>query len=143
MDQDRKPRVLIVDDSRTQRLMEEKILTDLGCVVEAAEDGLSGLKAVMQEGGFDLILLDLGMPKMNGHDFLREIKKNPDTAEMKILVLSGKDEEEVIQSIKEGADEYWLKGSSPFMLKHKIRSLLRVSALEGKLQRIQSLLGNG
>lgn len=135
-----KPRVLIVDDSRTERLWEEKTLRKMGCEVDTAEDGTEALRHLMQHGNVDLVLLDLTMPRMNGEEFLKEFSRNQELRNTKVIVLSGKEESEVIPTLEMGASDYWLKGSGTFVLKHKISNLLYMVELEKKLRAISSIM---
>lgn len=133
-------KVLIVDDSQTERFWEEKVLKGLGCHTYTAEDGTAALKFLFQEEAVDLIMLDLKMPRMDGHEFLREIRKNTDFDHVKVIVLSAKDEEEVIPVLAEGATDYWLKGSNVAVLKSRIRNIVHTIDLEKKITQIKSIL---
>ncbi|CAM2068611.1 Response regulator [Sulfidibacter corallicola] len=132
-------KVLIVDDSRTERFYEEKALSGLGCDVETAVDGTDALKFLLQKGPVDLILLDLKMPRMDGHEFLAELRKNCDLRHIKVIVLSAQTEEEVMPVLKEGAHDYWLKGSHVVVLKSKVSNLIYMIQLEKKLERIREI----
>jgi len=70
------PRVLIVDDESLLAEMYQKLLTAEGMIVETAGDGEAGL-AKITEGGYDLVLLDIRMPKMDGLEVLRQIGRTP------------------------------------------------------------------
>ena len=131
--------VLIVDDNRTERFWEEKVMLGMGCHVETARDGTEALKFLLQKGKADLILLDWAMPRMSGHDFLQEIRKNSDMRHIKIMVLSGMSEDEVITCLKEGADDYWIKGSSTFVLKKRVQNVVHTLLLEKKLRAISEI----
>lgn len=133
-------RVLIVDDSQTERFWEEKVLKGLGCETYTAEDGTAALRFMFQKQTVDLIMLDLKMPRMDGHEFLSEIRKNSDFDRVKVIVLSAKDEDEVIPVLAEGATDYWLKGSSVAVLKSRIRNIVYTISLERKLARVQEAL---
>lgn len=133
-------KVLIVDDSQTERFWEEKVLKGLGCQTFTAEDGTAALKFLFQEETVDLIMLDLKMPRMDGHEFLRQIRKNTDFDHVKVIVLSAKDEDEVIPVLAEGATDYWLKGSNVAVLKSRIRNIVHTIDLEKKIAQIKSIL---
>jgi two-component system cell cycle response regulator len=82
-------RVLLIDDSRFLRAALERTLSGNGFEVLVAKDSEEGLRLAEQEGGFDLILLDLFLPKMTGQEILKRLKQNPATAGIPVLVLSG------------------------------------------------------
>ena len=69
-------RILVVEDDQNTRNLYQTILTSAGFKVEAAVDGSEGL-AKCQAGGYDLVLLDIMLPKMDGVALLGELKKNP------------------------------------------------------------------
>lgn len=69
-------RILVVEDDLNTRNLYQTILTDAGFKVEVAVDGSEGL-AKCQSGGYDLVLLDVMLPKMDGIALLGELKKNP------------------------------------------------------------------
>ena len=132
--------VLIVDDSRTERFWQLKVMQGMGCHVETASDGNVGLKYLLQGGRADLVLLDLTMPRMSGMAFLKEVRKNQDLEHLKIIVLSSMEEDEVITSLEQGADDYWIKGSSILVLKKRISNLVHILRLERKLRLIGELV---
>lgn len=75
MDMENKKILLVEDDQFTRELYEE-VLKDAGFAVDTAVDGVDGLSK-MTLGGYDLILLDVMMPKMDGLDVLRSLMNNP------------------------------------------------------------------
>lgn len=91
-------------------------------IVAEAEDGFAAIR-LSQELEPDLMLIDLSMPKMNGIEAIRQIRKS--SQEMKILVVTAYDEEEMIlAAIKDGADGYVLKDASHSELLVAIQSIL-------------------
>jgi len=81
---------LVIDDSSTVRMMLRKVLEERfpGCAVREADDGHQAL-AEMGHKKVDLILTDLEMPGMNGHDFLARIGSNPILGRKPVIVFSG------------------------------------------------------
>ena len=78
--------ILIVDDEEVVRRSHLRSLADTGCHTEAAEDGHQALQ-VMEQHPFDVVLLDLSMPGLDGIDTLKEFRKiNPD---LQIIILTG------------------------------------------------------
>jgi CheY-like chemotaxis protein len=82
-------KVLLIDDSRFLRSALEKMFAAKDFEVRVAGDGEEGLRLAQEEGKFDLVLLDLFLPKMTGHEVLKRLKENPETAAIPVLVLSG------------------------------------------------------
>ncbi len=95
-------RVLLIDDSRFLRMALEKTLEAKGFEVRVAADGEEGLRMVQEGEKFDLVLLDVFLPKMTGHEVLKHLKGNPATAAVPVLMLSGlakeKERQELIDS---------------------------------------------
>ena len=68
-------RILVIDDDQAIRVLLEAVLRRMKFQVALAEDGAAGLEKLESDGGFDLILLDLMMPRLNGYEFIEEIGK--------------------------------------------------------------------
>jgi CheY-like chemotaxis protein len=66
-------RILVIDDDLAIRVLLQAVLKRMKFEVELAEDGAAGLEKVQQNGTFDLILLDLMMPRVNGYEFIERI----------------------------------------------------------------------
>lgn len=80
-------RILIVEDDRVLRRACEVGLRKRGYEVVTATNGLEGLEAALQ-GGFDVVLLDMLMPRMSGLDMLRELRRRAPDCQVPVLVLS-------------------------------------------------------
>jgi two-component system sensor histidine kinase and response regulator WspE len=104
-------RILVVDDSLTVRELERKLLDRHGYEVEVAVDGMDGWNAV-RTGHFDLIVTDVDMPRMDGIELLRLIRKDPNLKSRPVMIVSYKDREEDRQrGLDAGADYYLTKSS--------------------------------
>jgi CheY-like chemotaxis protein len=68
-------RILVIDDDQAIRVLLEAVLRRMKFQVALAEDGAAGLEKLQSDGEFDLILLDLMMPRLNGYEFIEEIGK--------------------------------------------------------------------
>lgn len=119
--------ILVVDDN-------PKYLADAlpmyGYDVTVAEDGLEALKIINKENAhFDLILLDVMMPNMDGWDTLKAIRKNKDTEIVPVIMLTAVSEDQkIVSGLKIGADDYIVK---PFILPNllaRIEAVLRRSS---------------
>jgi CheY-like chemotaxis protein len=68
-------KILVIDDDLAIRVLLQAVLKRMRFEVSLAEDGAAGLEKVHADGGFDLILLDLMMPRLNGYEFIERITK--------------------------------------------------------------------
>lgn len=108
---DRHGRVLIVEDSLTVREIERKILREAGFDAEVAVDGLDALAKLRRDSRFDLLLVDVDMPRMNGLDLTRTLKADVKYQQIPIVIVSYKDREEDRRlGLEAGADRYIGKG---------------------------------
>jgi CheY-like chemotaxis protein len=129
-------KVLIIDDADTFREIMGDILTDRGVDVTMARDGVEGLEKIRAQH-FDLVLLDLLIPKMTGFDVLKEIRKDKPSALLPVLAVSGvykKDEH--VASLKDlGADGYISKSLTPEEIADRaMRVLTETSPAAGEAQ---------
>jgi len=106
-----KKRILVVDDSFTVREMERKLLESRGYAVETAVDGVDGWNAV-RTGHYDMVVSDVDMPRMNGIEFIRQIKQHPELKSLPVIIVSYKDkEEDRLLGLEAGANYYLTKSS--------------------------------
>ena len=104
-----KKRVLVVDDSPTDRQMVATLLQKQGYDVTTAVDGEDALEKVASDRP-PLIVLDIILPKMNGYQVLRQLKQTPETRDIKVILLSSKSQEsDRFWGLKQGADDYIAK----------------------------------
>jgi two-component system chemotaxis sensor kinase CheA len=105
----RRVRVLVVDDSITTRTLEKNILETAGFDVYVAIDGVEGW-ATMAEVDFDVVIVDVEMPNMNGLELTRRIKEHPHTKDIPVILLTslGKPEQREA-GLRAGADAYLVK----------------------------------
>ena len=98
--------ILVVEDVRVQRQILEGLLMRQGYQVSVAEDGIQALE-LMQSQSFDLVLLDILMPRMDGYQLLGMIKANPKLEHLPVIIISMIDEiDSVIKCIQLGAEDY-------------------------------------
>jgi len=101
--------VLIVDDVPLNVLLVKKMLVRLGVQMTTATNGKEALDKVA-ENKPDLILLDLMMPVMDGFEVLERLKGDPQTQNIKIVVLSAlNNETEIVRAMKDGAEDFIAK----------------------------------
>ncbi len=117
--------ILIVDDNEMNRDVLARRIKRIGAGVQMAESGEEAL-AMLHETRFDLVLLDLMMPGMNGYEVLSHIKQNPETQELPVIMISAVDDlESVVRCIEMGAADYLFKPFNPVLLKARINAILR------------------
>jgi len=117
------PRVLLVEDEAGLRLTLTDRLGSEGYNVETASDGESGL-ARAAGGGYDLIVLDVMLPKMNGFDVCREVRQRGVTTPILMLTARGQVVDKVV-GLKLGADDYLTKPFETIELMARLEALLR------------------
>jgi len=125
-----RPGILIVDDNDDNRFTLNLLLeTDGHERIASASDGQEALSLLKSEK-FNLVLLDMMMPGMNGDEVLKAIKNNPDTRDMPVVMISADtDTEKVAQCIELGADDYLPKPFNPTILRARVSAALRRSSL--------------
>jgi CheY-like chemotaxis protein len=95
-------KILLVDDSKFLRLATERALARAGYDVSTAMDGENALK-IARETRPDVILLDMLLPKMTGPDVLKALKKDPATAGIAVVVLTGLSQKNAMRLQQDGA----------------------------------------
>ena len=117
-------RVLVIEDSASVRRLIEVCLRVLDVDLSAAEDGLKGLE-VARDIKPDVIVLDVGLPGMDGWEVLRHLRAGDDTREIQVLVLTAHAQPEVAeQAAQGGADDFMTKPFRPMELRERIEKLL-------------------
>ncbi len=124
-------RILIIDDAEGVRKLLQRSLAQEGFRVSCADSGESGLETAGRELP-DLIVLDLMLPGIDGLAVCRQLKEEPRTASIPIIMLTGRDEEsDVISCLDMGADDYLVKPCSPRLLAARMRAVWRRRGAEG------------
>ena len=121
------PKALVVDDSRTMRRILTNILEGLGYRVCQAGHGLEGLEVIERErpdGPFDLILADWNMPEMNGLDFVKTLRKEPQNRAVAVMMVTTETQvEQMVKALAAGASEYVMKPFTKDVIEDKLRML--------------------
>ena len=122
--------VLVVDDSRTMRLALIRALNSLGFNnITEATNGRMAVELILKKS-FDLMLLDMEMPEMNGMEVLLEIKNNPQLSGLPVIVISGAEQvENAVMCIEAGAEDYLPKPFNPTLLRARVTSSLEKKRL--------------
>ena len=117
-------RILLVDDDVELCELINEYLTPEGFAVEMRHDGAQGLEAA-QHGAYDLLVLDVMLPKMGGFEVLRQLRAG-EGARLPVLMLTARGEEvDRIVGLELGADDYLPKPFNPRELSARIRAILR------------------
>lgn len=118
-------RILVVDDNEMNRDMLSRRLQRQNHEVTVAEDGKQALDMV-KAAAFDLILLDIMMPNLNGYDVLTQLKQDPITQRIPVIMISAVDElDSVVKCIELGAEDYLFKPFNPVLLKARVNASLQ------------------
>lgn len=116
--------ILVVEDSQVIQRLIEVCLRPAGFDVEMRDDGPTGLEAALEMKP-DLVILDVGLPGMDGWEVLAEIRSSEDAADLKVMVLTAHAQEEVRQRADEvGADAFLTKPFRPNELREMAISLV-------------------
>ena len=107
----KRKQVLVVDDSLTVRELERKLLDSRGYAVDVAVDGMDGWNAV-RTGHYDLVLTDVDMPRLDGFELIKLIRKDHRLKSLPVMIVSYKDRpEDRSRGLEAGADYYLTKAS--------------------------------
>ncbi|MES3019993.1 MAG: response regulator [Pseudomonadota bacterium] len=116
-------KILIVDDSPTERYYLTDILVKKGFSVRTADNGEEALARIKEEKP-ELILMDVVMPGANGFQVTRAITRDPDLVDVPIIICSSKNQEtDRIWGLRQGARDYLVKPVDPELLLAKIAAL--------------------
>lgn len=118
--------VLIVDDNENNRYTLKRRLARLGYRdITESEDGVNAL-SILEQGDFDIVLLDVMMPIMDGFKVLEKIKDTPKLANVSVIMISAIDDiESVVKAIEMGADDYLPKPFNPILLDARMKAAIR------------------
>jgi putative two-component system response regulator len=129
----REPRILIVDDSAVFRDSMKKILQSLNAEILLADNGQVGLDLALQEN-FDIVVSDIDMPKINGIELCRSLKKNTSTQRIPVVMVSTFDSDnDVDKGFQAGASAYLSKYEIQNRLLETVESVLSESKFKKEL----------
>ena len=107
------PHILVIDDSLTTRMFYRATLESAGFLVDEAANGLEGLEKAML-APFDLVVVDVNMPKMDGFAFLGELRRRAEVRDVPALVISSlRRDEDRARAHAAGANAYMVKPVDP------------------------------
>jgi putative two-component system response regulator len=132
--------ILVVDDEELNRTLPRELLTHRGFQIAEARDGEDALHKVNQVGP-DLILLDFRMSRIDGITVCRELKQDPRTQLIPIILLTALSAvDDRVAGIEAGADDFLSKPFHQAELVARVRSLIRVKHLTDQLERTENIL---
>jgi DNA-binding response OmpR family regulator len=124
--------ILVVDDHKPNRIKISFAVKKLGHTADVAEDGRQAL-AMLREQPFDLVLLDIIMPELDGYQVLEEMKADSVLRDIPVIVISAEQEmESVVKGIELGAADYLPKTFDPVLLKARIGACLEKKRFRDK-----------
>jgi class 3 adenylate cyclase len=130
--------ILIADDNRVNRLMFGRGLEHEGHVVAFAEHGAEALD-LLRGQRFDLMLLDVLMPELDGYGVLEELQRDPHLRDVPVIVTSALDElESVVRCLEMGAEDYLTKPVNPVLLNARINASLEKKRLRDQQRELIS-----
>src|SRR5215467_129745 len=116
--------LLVVDDNSMNRIMLSRYITKLGYQATLVENGRQALEKLQTEP-FDLVLLDVEMPEMDGYQVLEQLKADPRLRDIPVIMISAVEElESVVKCIELGAQDYLPKPFNPVLLRARLAACL-------------------
>lgn len=125
--------VLVVDDNGVNRLVLTRALTRQGHRVTTAENGRAALSQ-LRAGTFDLVLLDVMMPELDGYGVLEALRADPQLRHVPVIMSTAVDDlDDVIRCIELGAEDYLIKPVDPVLLRARVNTSLEKKFLRDRL----------
>src|SRR4051812_23734719 len=136
----RAPRILVVDDNPDNIILTRELLGSRGYDVTTATSAEAAQAAIRAQHP-DLILLDVIMPGKTGYELCHELKEDPETRLIPVVMITGlTDREDRIRGIEAGADEFLNKPIFPEELFARVRSLLKLKEFTDELESVETVL---
>jgi adenylate cyclase len=130
--------ILIVEDNRVNSLLLSRGLQQLGHAIAFAEHGREALD-LLRTRDFDLMLLDVLMPELDGYEVLAELQRDPRLRDLPVIVTSSLDElDSVVKCVEMGAEDYLTKPVNPVLLNARISASLEKKRLRDQQRELIS-----
>jgi two-component system cell cycle response regulator len=130
-------RVLVVDDDEDSRRLLTHLLERTGCQVVAADSGRAAIQALSSHE-VDVVLLDVMMPKMDGFEVCRELKRTPATATLPVILITAKDDMETrAEGMNLGVSEFLAKPVNKNELYARVQTQINAGRRARELDRTQ------
>ncbi|MFB3918362.1 MAG: HD domain-containing phosphohydrolase [Terriglobales bacterium] len=136
----RSPRILVVDDNHDNTLLMRELLSSRGYDVQTASTAEEAEDRLRLQHP-DLVLLDVIMPGKSGYEFCRELKDDPTTRLIPVVMITGlTDREDKVRGIESGADDFLNKPIFPEELFARVKSLLKLKEFTDELESAEDVL---
>ncbi|MDA7980419.1 MAG: response regulator [Pirellulales bacterium] len=133
-------KVLIADDNPTNVELLEAYLVGLDCEISIAEDGQQTLDMVAQDPP-DVILLDIMMPRVNGFEVCKQLKRDPATSGILILMVTALGEEgDIERAVAAGTDDFLSKPIHKIELVKRVQNMLRLRHVTDEVERLRQYI---
>lgn len=133
-------KILVVDDVDTNRFILRDIIQEMGYQPILTENGVQALK-IIKKLHPQLIILDVAMPEMDGHEFCKIVKDNVDTRDIPIIFISAYDDPtDIVKGINLGGEDYITKPFIPEVVKARLGLHLKLHSANDKLLEMNRLL---
>ncbi|WGM48917.1 putative cyclic di-GMP phosphodiesterase [Brevundimonas sp. NIBR10] len=131
---DEEARILFVDDDPILREFAQVNLASAAAEVDVAADGIEALD-MLSRRRYDLLLVDLEMPRMNGFELLARLRSDPETAHLPVIVETGREDVDAIdRAFRAGATAFVTKPMNWRLLSYQLRFTLRAARAEAALR---------
>ena len=133
-------RILIADDNAANRELLEAYLAAIDCEIEMSVDGQDTLDKVKSFQP-DLLLLDVMMPKLSGFEVCQQIKRDPQTARVMVLMVTALNElGDIERAVKAGTDDFLSKPIQKVKLLKRVSNMLRLKDTTDELERLRQYI---
>ncbi|HBE71299.1 MAG TPA: two-component system response regulator [Planctomycetaceae bacterium] len=130
-------KILIADDNAANRELIEAYLTAIECETEMAVDGQDALDKIASFGP-DLLLLDVMMPKLSGFEVCEQLKQNPETSRIMVLMITALNElGDVERAVKAGTDDFLSKPINKIEFLKRVENMLRLKDVTDENERLR------
>ena len=135
-------RILIADDNEPNRELLEVYLADIDCVIATAVDGHDTLEKVASFNP-DILLLDIMMPKLSGFEVCQQLKSNPATRQIMVLMVTALGElGDIERAVESGTDDFLSKPVNKIELVKRVENMLKLRHVSDELQRLRSYISS-
>ena len=135
-------RILIADDNEPNRELLEVYLADVDCEIVTAVDGSDTLEKVKSFKP-DIILLDIMMPKLSGFEVCQQLKADPTTRHIMVLMVTALGElGDIERAVEAGTDDFLSKPVNKIELVKRVENMLKLRHVSDELQRLRSYISS-